>query len=496
MPFVSHLSRAKDDRFKIDGSLEFKNGGAARLNGLSRSQSCHTRQLSPSPSRRFSRWPFSPTCCTSSIIHDRSSRHQPLTSRIAAKPDKLFMNKPSSISDFNATDSLALDRRDLQSLFDHIAAGEAERERERILPYEIIDLIRRSRIGALRLPKAEGGGGVSVRELLAIVIRLGTADANVAHILRNHFSVVERLLSSPPSAQNRKWRDDVAAGAIIGLATTELGSSQVGDIAPATTVSPDGDGFRLNGTKYYSTGTLYADYVLVRVADNNGALATLIIPVKRDGIELVDDWDGSGQRLTGSGTTHFQNVRVEAAELIFDQPHIGYGAAYQNTFAQLFLTAINAGIAAAVQRDAVELVRRRARSFYYAPSLQPREDPILQQTVGQITSHAFAAQAIVLAAADALDVSSKVPDREDTVPAHAAALASANAKIVVDELAIRSGSLLFEAGGASATKKSDNLDRHWRNARTLSSHNPVTYKAQAIGAFEINGKPLPSKGFF
>ncbi|MGM4893352.1 acyl-CoA dehydrogenase [Tardiphaga sp. 839_C3_N1_4] len=406
------------------------------------------------------------------------------------------MNKPTPQHSFDVSQPIRIGSSDLQQLFDHIAQGEAEREQHRVLPYDIIELIRRSRIGALRIPKADGGGGSTVRELLTAVIRLAEADANVAHILRNHYSVVERLLASPPSAQNRKWRDDVAAGAIIGLATTELGSSQVGDIAPATTVTPDGDGYRLNGTKYYSTGTLYADYVLVRVADGNQALATTIIPVKREGIELVDDWDGSGQRLTGSGTTHFHNVRVEAAELIFDQPNIGYGAAYQNTFAQLYLTAINAGIAAAILRDASDLVRRRARSFYYAPTLHPREDPILQQTIGQIASNAFAAEATVLAAADALDVSSNAPNREDTKPALDAALASSKAKIVVDELAIRSGSLLFDAGGASATKKSDNLDRHWRNARTLSSHNPVTYKAQAIGAYEINGTPLPAKGFF
>lgn len=406
------------------------------------------------------------------------------------------MNKPSSHDAFDISQPVRLGSSELQSLFDHIAEGEAARESERALPYGIIELIRGSRLGALRIAKAEGGGGSTVRELLGMVIRLAEADANVAHILRNHFSVVERLLVSPPSDQNRKWRDDVAAGAIIGLATTELGSSQVGDIAPATIVTPDGDGYRLNGTKYYSTGTLYADYVLVRTADANGVLATTIIPVKRDGVELVDDWDGIGQRLTGSGTTHFRNVRVEAAELIFDQPNIGYGAAYQNTFAQLYLTAINAGIAAAALRDAADLVRRRARSFYYAPSLRPREDPILQQTVGQIASNAFAAEATVLAAADALDISSRSADPADTGPALNAALAAAKAKVVVDELAIRSGSLLFDAGGASATRKSDNLDRHWRNARTLSSHNPVTYKAQAIGAHAINGTPLPAKGFF
>lgn len=406
------------------------------------------------------------------------------------------MNKAAAPQFPGDPQPLRIDSPSLTALFDYIAQDESRRERERILPYEIIDLIRQSRIGALRIPKADGGGGVSLRELFSVIIRLGAADANVAHILRNHFSVVERLALTPLSDQSRKWRDDVVSGALIGLATTELGSSQVGDIAPATTVTPDGSGYRLNGTKYYSTGTLYSDYVLVRVSDADKRLATTVIPVKRQGIEIVDDWDGSGQRLTGSGTTHFRDVRIEASELIFDAPHVGYGAAYSNTFAQLFLTAINAGIVAAIRRDATELVRRRARNFYYSPSLNPREDPILQQTVGQISSNAFAAETVVLAAADALDAAGRAGDSADTRLAHEAALRSAQAKIITDDLAIRSGSLLFDAGGASATKTSDNLDRHWRNARTLSSHNPVTVKAQAIGAFEVNATPLPAKGFF
>jgi alkylation response protein AidB-like acyl-CoA dehydrogenase len=105
---------------------------------------------------------------------------------------------------------------------------------------------------------------------------------------------------------------------------------------------------------------------------------------------------------------------------------------------------------------------------------------------------------VVLAAAEALDLASAAwnQNQQDSGPAAHAALLSAQAKVVVDELAIRSGSLLFDVGGASATKKSDNLDRHWRNARTLASHNPSTTKSRAIGDYEINGTPLPAKGFF
>jgi alkylation response protein AidB-like acyl-CoA dehydrogenase len=408
------------------------------------------------------------------------------------------MNQPISNLSFRFSQPLTAHSPDWQLLFDHIAQGEAERERDRVLPYAEIDLIRRSRLGALRIPSADGGGGSSVRELFAIVIGLATADANVAQILRNHFSVVEQFVLAPRNDQSRRWRKDVVDGAIIGLAVTELESPKVGDVIPATTLTPDGAGYRLNGTKYYSTGTLYADYVLVRVADTNGALATAIIPVKRDGIELVDDWDGSGQRLTGSGTTHFREVRVETTEVILDAADAGFGVPYYNTYAQLFLTAINAGILAAILRDATALVRRRARNFYYALAERPSDDPILQQTVGQISSNAFAARSTVLAAADALDAANLagIKDPSNLGPALNAALLSAKAKVVVDELTIRSGSLLFDAGGASATKRADNLDRHWRNARTLASHNPATYKSRAIGDYEINATPLPARGFF
>jgi alkylation response protein AidB-like acyl-CoA dehydrogenase len=409
------------------------------------------------------------------------------------------MNKPVPASSLEASHRVASDSQDVDALLNRISERALERERERILPFDEIDLIRKSRLGALRLPADAGGGGSSVRELFEFVIRLGEADANVAHILRNHYSVVERLVRRPKTDQHRQWQKAVAEGKIIGLAATELETPKVGDVRPNTTLTLEGDDYLLNGTKYYSTGTLYSDYVLVRVADATGANAATLIPVNREGIELVDDWDGLGQRLTATGTTHFRNVQVRRSEVVFDAPDAGYGIPYSNTFAQLFLTAINAGIARATLRDAAAIVRSRKRSFYYAPVETPVDDPLLQQTVGQIASGAFAAETVVLAAAEALDVATDAFDAGNpraAEAAHRAALLSSQAKIVADEFAIRGGSLLFDVGGASATKKVTNFDRHWRNARTLASHNPNSYKARAIGQYEISGTPLPAKGFF
>lgn len=409
------------------------------------------------------------------------------------------MNRPVSATSLAPSRLIDLRSSELDNLLAQIAEGESERERQRVLPFEAIDLIRRAGLGALRLPASAGGAGSTIRELFEVVIRLGEADANVAHILRNHFSVVERLVRHPRDEQGRQWQQAVAEGAIIGLATTELDSPQVGNIVPNTTFTPDGDDYLLNGTKYYSTGTLYSDYVLVRAGDPSGKLGATIIPVKREGIELIDDWDGLGQRLTATGTTHFRNVRVKHQEIVFDAPDVGYGVPYSNTFAQLFLTAVVAGIARAALRDAAALVRSRKRTFYYAPSEVPIDDPVLQQTIGQIASGAFAAETVVLAAAEALDAATDAfdagaPDANEA--AHKAALLSAKAKIVADDFAIRAGSLLFDVGGASATKKATNFDRHWRNARTLSSHNPTTYKARSIGQYVISSTPLPAKGFF
>jgi alkylation response protein AidB-like acyl-CoA dehydrogenase len=246
--------------------------------------------------------------------------------------------------------------------------------------------------------------------------------------------------------------------------------------------------------------SLFADYVMVRAQDLDDRFVTVVIPTNRPGVTLVDDWDGFGQRLTGTGTTRFEDVSVRAEEVVFDDDSrgTGYDRPYHGSFQQLFLTAIVAGIIRSAATNAAALVKRRARSFSFAPAERPVDDPILQQAVGEIASAAFAAEAAVLAAADALDraAASRIDGAPNLDAAHEGALAAAKAKVIVDELAIRAGSAVFDAGGATSTKASANLDRHWRNARTLATHNPAAYKARSVGQHLISGDRLPLTGFF
>jgi alkylation response protein AidB-like acyl-CoA dehydrogenase len=390
--------------------------------------------------------------------------------------------------------------RDLKALLDEIAEGAAEREREARPPYDAIERVRETRLGALRVPVAEGGAGASFRDFFATLIDLAHADANVAHILRAHFWFVEqRLVAEPGDEVRARWLAEVVDGTLFGNAASEVGGSRpVGEIAFDTRITPDGDGYRLDGVKYYSTGSLFSDRVAVYATTEDGRFGSAIVPVDREGVTLEDDWDGIGQRLTGTGTTRLENVRLDADEVVFRPLADPPPPTYEGAFLQLYLTAVIAGVARGARDDAAALVRGRERTYAHAAAETASADPQLQQTVGQIASYAFAAEATVLAAADALDAAEASLD--GGVPAAAlattASLRAAEAKVVVDELAPRAATLIFDVGGASATKQAHNLDRHWRNARTLASHNPTLYKARAIGDHTINGAALPANGFF
>jgi alkylation response protein AidB-like acyl-CoA dehydrogenase len=387
----------------------------------------------------------------------------------------------------------------LRQIYDVIAVGASARDADRVHPHDALTLLRQARFGALHLPVDSGGGGGTLRDVIEEAIYLAEADTNVAHIFRNHFTFVERFLVGSTDERRQSWRRTVLDGGIVGLATTELDRPQTGGTYPLkTTLTPDGDGFRLRGTKYYSTGSLYADLILIRATAAGDVGVTVVVPAARQGVELIDDWDGIGQRVTGTGTTNLHDVRVEAHEVIVDRDNPSYLLPYTSTIAQLFVTAVNAGIVRATLRDAKALLLGRGRNFYYAPSATASEDPVLQQAVGRIAADSFAAELVVLGAADRLVQAAEARHAGRPVDdlAHDAAVAAAKAKVIVDELALRSATALFDVGGASAATRGKNLDRHWRNARTLSSHNPASYKAQALGAYELHGTRLPTLGFF
>jgi len=395
---------------------------------------------------------------------------------------------------------------ELRQAIDDIGRSFAQSERDGTNPHTAIDLARQSRLGALRVPRTDGGGGCSVRELFATIIDLAEVAPDIPHILRTHFWFVEDRLRSTNVPERTRWLERIAAGDIFGNAVTELGgSAAVGTWVLQTKLLAKGDGFVLNGKKYYVTGSLYSDWISVQASNEKDEVVASVIPTNREGVTLEDDWDGIGQRRSGSGTGIFTNVEVKAEEVLqessaftTEDSSVEIKTYVIGQLCQLILTAIIVGIMRNVVTDAVEVVRGRARTYSHGSAETAAADPLLQETIGRISTSAMAAEAVVLAAAEAQDASlaSMIDGVADFELAHRGSVLAAQAKVIVDELAPRAATLLFDVGGSSAIKQSVDLDRHWRNIRTLSSHNPTVYKARALGDYLVNDASLPINGFF
>lgn len=374
-------------------------------------------------------------------------------------------------------------------IFAQIAAGAVGRELGRSLPVVEIAELKQAGLGALRVPEAEGGLGATLPELANILIELSQADSNITQALRGHFGFVEDVVNQPAGANRTRWAQRIARGEIAGNAWTEIGDAKQ-DVF-STRISKKDDRLVLNGTKYYTTGSLFADWIDVGAAGLDGE--GIVLQVRRDdpGVDVIDDWDGFGQTLTASGTTIFTNATVDPEDVVVDDDKFRYGAA----FYQLVHLATLAGIGRAMANETAAAVAARKRSYSNAAGPRSSQDPQVLQVVGRIRSNAYAAGAIVLQVAQAIERAYQAhfagnADLEEKANA-VAELETSQAVTVVTNLVLEASTIIFDALGASSTRKPLGLDRHWRNARTLSSHNPRIYKDRIVGDYAVNGTPPP-----
>lgn len=381
----------------------------------------------------------------------------------------------------------------ITALLPAIGAGAAQRERERQLPFKAIAQLAAAGVYTVRIPKSHGGPGGSVRDVIELLLRIASVDSNVAQALRPGLAFVEGLLVSTTEdaeAERQRWFARYLEGAVIGNAGWELGGANG---AIAARLVREGDHYRVNGSKFYSTGALFADWVSAVALDEDEQPVSFILPRDREGLVLLDDFDAMGQRLTASGTTHLQNVRVEASDIRTRTVEEGKRTIV-TPFLQLFLGTVQAGIARNALDDAIRFAREHARPIKHSSASRSVDDPYVELAVGDISARAYAAEALVLKAAEAIDRAWAAQRAHADV--EQAAVEVAQAQYLVAELALKTAETLFDVGGASTTGRSHNLDRHWRNARTVANHNPRHWKAAVVGAWQLKGTEPPTSGLF
>jgi alkylation response protein AidB-like acyl-CoA dehydrogenase len=374
-------------------------------------------------------------------------------------------------------------------IFRRIEAGAVERELGRILPHEPIRWLKEAGFGAVRIPENEGGLGATLPELFALLIELAEADSNVPQALRAHFGAVEDTLNARDLGRRARWLPRFVAGELVGSGFSESANNKLGSFE--TTLVADGDRLLLNGTKFYSTGALFADWINFG-AVQDGEVVSGLVSATGPGVTLLDDWKGFGQTLTGSGTTTFVDTPVDAADIYA----LSGRSKYRMAFFQLVHLATLSGIGRAATRDLVRSVAARTRTYTHAAGPSSSTDPQVLQVVGQVRGLAFAAGAITLQGAAAAQRVYEIGETGDAEAEDAEAVVSdiivSQSQPVVAKLVLEATELLFDALGASATDRSTSLDRHWRNARTISSHNPLIYKQRIVGDYAVNGTRPPA----
>ncbi|AGT08460.1 acyl-CoA dehydrogenase family protein [Paracoccus aminophilus] len=339
----------------------------------------------------------------------------------------------------------------------------------------------------LRLSEAQGGLGLDLVEFFAVVIELGAADPNLANALRAQAGTIEEVVTQPDG----EWSDFVIAelgsGKLAGSGASEVGGAT--NRSYETELRPDGAGYLLNGRKYYTTGGLYAQYLNTFALTPEGKTVAMMVPTDAPGVTVLDDWDGFGQQLSASGTAIFENVHVrpEWVRPFPDRfPHaLG--------FFQLYHIATLAGIARTIAQETSDLVTARTRSYLGRSNTErSADDPQVLQVLGRLASIAYVTRAAVLQAATGLQavyaesLTTTDPARRDALSGIGELHVSQTVTVVTD-LVLEAATVLFDTLGASAAKKGYGLDRHWRNARTLASHNPRIFHDRNIGTYAARG---------
>ncbi|MFJ4156420.1 SfnB family sulfur acquisition oxidoreductase [Pseudomonas sp. NPDC089752] len=363
----------------------------------------------------------------------------------------------------------------------------SRRDQQRKLPWAEIEQFTRSGLGSISVPKAHGGPDVSFDTIAEVFRLISAADPALGQIPQNQFGLLQLLRLTATEAQQALIFRSVLDGWRIGNAGPERGTKDT--LTLKARITREGDGYRISGEKFYSTGALFAHWVAVKALDDQGRQRLAFVRRGAPGLRIVDDWSGFGQRTTASGTVLLDQVPVDA-DLVIDNWRQRDTPNIQGAGSQLIQAAIDAGIAEAAIDDAIRFVREKSRPWIDANVERASDDPYVIADIGRLKLELHAAQALLQKAARVLDEVNAGPI--DAAAAARASIAVAEAKVLTTEISLQASEKLFELAGSRATLAEFNLDRHWRNARVHTLHDPVRWKYHAVGAYYLNGT-LPAR---
>jgi alkylation response protein AidB-like acyl-CoA dehydrogenase len=383
-----------------------------------------------------------------------------------------------------AVDPLTLAAR-LAETFGHDAAA---RDLAAGTPTAERDMIRESGLLKLTIPTRLGGLGAVWPTFLRVVREIATADGSLAHLFAyHHLDLVTPHLIGTPEQRDWWYGETARLNLFWGNALNPLD--------PRTTLTRfDGSSFRLNGHKSFCTGALDSDLLVVSALEPGVSQPRVaVIPTRREGVTVHDDWDNMGQRQTDSGSASFEDVVVHESELLGPPgPGGSVWATLRPCVTQSILSNIFLGIAQGAF-DAGRVYTRGLERPFAGSATRPAEDPYIIERYGEMQVQLMSAACLLDRAAEALNTAwareyDLTPEERGTC-----AVAVSLAKVAAGRTALDVTSRIFETMGSRATSARYRFDRFWRNVRTLTLHDPLDYKVREVGDWALNGRyPTPS----
>lgn len=345
------------------------------------------------------------------------------------------------------------------------------------------EALKHSGLLALRVPKFAGGYGGSQAQAIAVSRIIAQADAGVAQLLQPHYGFTDIIAFLPSEKAREILYQDILKGERIANAASERDGKHAADFS--TTLSYEGDHYRLHGRKYYATGSLGARWITVLAKAEHGGHALAFIRIDAPGVTLLDDWNGLGQRGSSSGSLILENVKVAADYIIpvWDTHH--RNIAWPES-GRLIHAAIDVGIAEGIAALGAKTVATDQRIPFESSHSSLAEDPVLQYQIGVLSARILAVKALLENTAlllDDIQINDSAPDKSAQLTLLHAQLSST--KALAAEISLTASSDVFSWTGARAADRNLFLDRYWRNARTHTLHDPVRLRYQELGRSQI-----------
>lgn len=370
---------------------------------------------------------------------------------------------------------------------DFALEGRNQRDQQRLLPFAEIDLFSQKGLGGIRIPKQYGGAFVTNKTLAHVFRIINKADASVGQIPQNQIALLNMIEIMGTEEQKQFIYNEILKGKRLANGGPERNTKDTKTLA--TTLTFENGRYFVDGEKFYSTGSSFAHWLAIKAIHPEGHVVLTIVDRNAEGVEVIDNWNGFGQRTTSSGTVKLQHVEVDPL-LIFDERLLGNQPSYRGAYSQLMQVAIDVGIAEAAFADTLTAVQK-ARPIVDAQVEKASLEHYTLQEVGKSSVLLDAAILLLDEAAEYLDELDQLESVTDEQAAKASILV-AEAKVYANDAALHISEKLLELGGSRSSLSQHNLDQHWRNARVHTLHDPIRWKLHALGDYYLNHK-LPAR---